>query len=579
MILLHILFLPIFLIADTIKSRRSLLFKIGYVLIFLFIFNYAWFGGYVQAWGIAQGALYQYGLYDRRTKVKVSGDSMLPIIVPMESGGVEITLHSPKKYSIMRGDIVSFSNTETAGLNYIKRVVGMPGEKITLKNGYVFINDKALAEDYTLDQLPTYGNTYINDCYPQTVPGHHYLVLGDNRTVSMDSRVIGFIDQDDISGVIKTKLTYQYLSGNAQAKILKNNISVETLVQKINSARQEKNAGGLSVNNTLNEVALSRAKSIVENFADWKKTAIPLKDLLQKSNYKNNSYYEFVTFGYLDEESIVKQILDSPVDKVSFLSGNYYEIGAASEVNTVGDCSFPVITIVIGWPNRPTYSQEVINYWAGEEADSKKMILTLQDVLNYPGADKTNIREMIVTLTEMSDISANINRQITNGEWLDSQQVDRYDKLLKEIQVKMSKYSQTNSGGGGISQGQLSNPGIQPTTANTHLISGGQMKIENGVTATINSASETTDKIAIKISFANISNSNVNIFPIRVSMRNKFLGTSAENPPLSYQLDAGTVRQLDFTYSKLNGGGPYDFYYLSSSGESVKLGIFNNNNK
>lgn len=575
MIFLHILFLPFFLLVDTVRSTMPVLKKIGYFLVFLVIFGLSWLGGYARAAEIAKMVLFNAGIYDRLTKVKVSGDSMLPLILPMESGGKEITLHSPKKYGLERGDIVSFMNQETAKRHYLKRIVGLPGEKVTLKNGYVFINDQALMEEYTLDELPTYGQTFLNDCYPRTIPEKQYMVLGDNRTVSMDSRVIGFVEGKDIDGVIKSKKSYEYWPDNVQAKILKNNIDINTLVAKINDYRTENKTEKLMVSNELNGAAKSRAKSIVENFTTWKKSAETLSTIFEKSGYKNNSYYEYVTFGYLDEDRIVKQIMESVVDKTAFLSGNYYEIGAAAEINSVGDCSFPVISIVIAWPNKPTFTPEVINLWKTEELKLKEALTAMKNALNVPGVDRTATNEIIKKLTEIIDVVAAINKQITNNEWIDAKLMEQYEKLADEVEEKVNKMINSDAS-------RYSAPvRPQPTAVKTQVpaannrLTAQQVRVEKDVMATINTASETSTKINVKITFANVGSGRVNFYPIRTTMRNGRYGTAGVNVPASMPLDPGSLRQFDYSFEKLTGGGPYDFFYLSSTGESIKLGSYN----
>ncbi|MEB3179697.1 MAG: signal peptidase I [Nostocaceae cyanobacterium] len=111
-----------------------------------------------------------------------------------------------------RGDIVVFSPTkELQSENYhdafIKRVIGLPGEKVELKNGRVYINNKPLLEgNYLSDQQ----RTSIDVCtsgkqppflsQPVTIPPNSYLVLGDNRGSSYDSRCWGIVPRDNIIG-------------------------------------------------------------------------------------------------------------------------------------------------------------------------------------------------------------------------------------------------------------------------------------------------------------------------------------------------------------------------------------------
>lgn len=97
-----------------------------------------------------------------------------------------------------RGDIVVFSPTDTLEKQnfhdaFIKRVIGVPGDKVEVKNGRVFINDKPLDEDYIAER-PQYQYG------PVTVPQDQYLVLGDNRNNSYDSHYWGFVPRDHIIG-------------------------------------------------------------------------------------------------------------------------------------------------------------------------------------------------------------------------------------------------------------------------------------------------------------------------------------------------------------------------------------------
>ncbi|HNP74811.1 MAG TPA: signal peptidase I [bacterium] len=97
-----------------------------------------------------------------------------------------------------RGDIVVFKYPKDPSQYFIKRVVGLPGEKIEIKEGLVFIDGQTLREDYLTDdiltQLPLGG-------YGEVVLAEgEYFLLGDNRSQSLDSRTFGPVARDFIIG-------------------------------------------------------------------------------------------------------------------------------------------------------------------------------------------------------------------------------------------------------------------------------------------------------------------------------------------------------------------------------------------
>ncbi len=82
-------------------------------------------------------------------------------------------------------------------LDYIKRIVGLPGEEVDIRDGYVYVNGLRLDEPYVKVEGATYEGA-LN--FPVRIPEGKYLVLGDNRENSSDSREFGLVDKESIRG-------------------------------------------------------------------------------------------------------------------------------------------------------------------------------------------------------------------------------------------------------------------------------------------------------------------------------------------------------------------------------------------
>lgn len=140
--------------------------------------------------------------------LEVTGNSMVPTFQDHEQILAEKL--SYRFNSPMRGDVVILRLPENKNVYAIKRIVGMPGEEVELVDGLVFINGKQLLEPYLENNTQTWGNNFLKDGIATVIPENSYLLLGDNRSVSLDSRAWGFISKEDILG--KPVLVYAPIS-------------------------------------------------------------------------------------------------------------------------------------------------------------------------------------------------------------------------------------------------------------------------------------------------------------------------------------------------------------------------------
>ncbi len=129
---------------------------------------------------------------------KIKGQSMEPNFQDGEfllTDKVTYRFSKPK-----RGDVIVFEAPGTNNEEFIKRIIGLPGDDVTVVNGKVSINEQLINEDYLPDTFTTEGGMFLKEGQTVTVPEDHYFVMGDNRIASSDSRTWGFVAKDKITG-------------------------------------------------------------------------------------------------------------------------------------------------------------------------------------------------------------------------------------------------------------------------------------------------------------------------------------------------------------------------------------------
>ncbi|MBI2595554.1 signal peptidase I [Candidatus Daviesbacteria bacterium] len=131
---------------------------------------------------------------------KVSGSSMFP---NFHDGDYIITdklsfkLQQPKRF-----DVVVFKNPRDKSQDFIKRIIGLPGDKVKIANSGVVLNGSLLGEPYLKSDVRTDPGPFLQEDEEITVPVNSLVVLGDNRSRSSDSRDWGFITKDEVIGKV-----------------------------------------------------------------------------------------------------------------------------------------------------------------------------------------------------------------------------------------------------------------------------------------------------------------------------------------------------------------------------------------
>ncbi len=134
----------------------------------------------------------------------IEGSSMKPILVQGERLLVNRFVYVQSPFSLFgddaylfggpeRGDVVVFHPPTGSSTDFVKRIIGLPGDVIDLDGAFVYVNGEKTA-------WVDVSTARRHEDYPVTVPPDEYFVLGDNRRVSVDSRNWGFVDADSLVG-------------------------------------------------------------------------------------------------------------------------------------------------------------------------------------------------------------------------------------------------------------------------------------------------------------------------------------------------------------------------------------------
>ena len=129
---------------------------------------------------------------------EIKGASMEPSFIDGEyilTNKILYKIKDPK-----RGDVVIFKSPGNPDIDYIKRIIGLPGDTVMLRNDTMYVNGTEVEEPYLSPGITIFGGSYLDENQEIVVPEGEYFVMGDNRPHSADSREFGTIPKEDFIG-------------------------------------------------------------------------------------------------------------------------------------------------------------------------------------------------------------------------------------------------------------------------------------------------------------------------------------------------------------------------------------------
>lgn len=453
---------PIWFVVQVLGDKTNSQLKKSWASLFtIVVLIPLWIAGYTTV-SLSSWILLQYvGIV--RIDIPVSGASMLPTLE--EKGYVAVhryphfstnsivsktpvaaQLDKVFEPEIKKGDIVVFKNERTAEAfaeqdedprhkgGFVKRIIGTPGDTVSIRDGFVIVNGKAVEEPYILKAKSTFGGTTMNDCQLIKVPENKYLVMGDNRKVSLDSRHIGLIDFKEIQYYLPYHEQEQDFgkrwrdASKDSSMRFSSGLDVEEYVRLLNEKRAEFGIEPLTYEPKLEQSAEKRAKVMLEyNDLSFEatKSGYTMKKSLNDVGYSNVVYGEFPVIGYYEAQELIDSFFEYPASSEFLLQKDYDEIGISSFVGEMNGCPVQIVVQHLAGFVPPNYEPKDIQEWKTLIEKLKEIrggwrdLKFKEDFYVNNKADVDRINEIILLRQQRAD---QIVRRMEANEWLNDQE-------------------------------------------------------------------------------------------------------------------------------------------------------------
>lgn len=383
-----------------------------------------------------------------------------PQMLPYPNGLI-IFGHRILGHSIQKGDIIAFNNQNVEKIEneekisesgFVKRVIGLPGDKIQLRDGLIYLNGKPLLEPYTAQARSTFGGQFLPECQTIIVPKNKLFVLGDNRKNSDDSRFdVKFVDYKDVAAVMpldeqkrqKFDLKWRDPSKDLLAS---SRIKVDTneFLMIINQQRKFAKTPSLKYQNLLEKSADLRASNILkfDDFSfDATRSGYTINAAFQDVGYSNTVYGEQAVQGYYDAEDLVNYLFAFPKSKKFLLDSQYQDIGIGTAEGNINDCPTQVLMIHVAGYVPPNYSSDVIQSWGQEINGLNKVIPEWEQLRGNSNINQEDLNKLLGIMYERKNNAESIYYAMKANQWLTSiqKQMITDDKSLYDQQDALAR--------------------------------------------------------------------------------------------------------------------------------------------
>ena len=351
--------------------------------------------------------------------------------------GITIFGHTYLRRPIQSGDMVAFKNSQTASIlaadgkdtsaGFIKRVIGVPGDIIELRDGFVYRNGTLLSEPYIASPRSTYGGTSLADCTKLTVPPDKYFVLGDNRKISSDSRFeLGLVNDRDIEFLLPfaDQKIYQSLWRDTKkdAELLgQPTLTASDFVSLVNQVRVAKKVPKLKLSPALIKSSTLRGAHLLSD----PKTNYSMKQAISDAGYTNIVLGEFISHGHFTAEELLQNLLYQSTTAKQITNPDFSDLGVASVDREINGCPTQIIVGHLGGYIPATYDQATIDSWQSARDNLQKIIPSWEQATSYSGVDQTKLATLLSILRRRLALANEVIGVMQARSWLTPDQEAR----------------------------------------------------------------------------------------------------------------------------------------------------------
>ena len=365
-------------------------------------------------------------------------------------------------YSLNRSDVVSFSNEKTAEISqkqygkesgFVKRVIGLAGDTIEIRDGFITVNGNRQKEAYTARPRSTFGGTFLTDCKKVTIPDGKVFVMGDNRTGSSDSRhELGLINEEDIDHVLpwvdQDSFKNKWRDPSRDDELVTQpTLDAVTYVALLNEKRKDAKLPPLKLQEKLLTSTKKRGEDMLKTgdiSFEATKSGYTVDRAFRDVGYSNIVWGEAPTVGFYSAEELIDNSFEFPDTKKFLLNPEFQDIGVSAVLGSLNGCPTQIVIQHFGGYKPPNYPNNIVDNWKQALAnlrDVKPSWERIKTIEPFYDQHKTDVDRMIQLLEHRITNIERVVSRMERNEWLtkEEQAYADLDKGLYEEQETLAK--------------------------------------------------------------------------------------------------------------------------------------------